>query len=356
MHENLEAPLITFKITGNDFRYNKENQKKYPNIQYGRFTCVRGGDKEIVTENWNQMIQNGRVRNPKKLQEELIELKSKACGNLQTHKTKWKLSFVGTFLSRKLSHLRHPINVLEYALEKILNPKVSGSFGPEEDQEILKEIGLHGNTFEVQKKLAKLLNRTRQTIMRRIEVLKRGTVVSGKWTLNEIFVLIDCLFPDSSFKTIDYICKIDYNTIRQSKAADFLNRDDKSPYNYFRFSLKTLLLRYHYGLLYTPWKYDVLEHVATQKIMGIQELNNDLSSDLILKKHTGITKGTITRFLIKCHEFNRDLPLYICAQKNMHKYKGRPDCTPKQQKFREAIIDYYDPDKKILPSVRPIEE
>ena len=40
----------------------------------------------------------------------------------------------------------------------------------------------------------------------------------------------------------------------------------------------------------------------------------------------------------------------------MHKYKDKPDCTPKQQKFREAIIDYYDPDKKILPSVRPIEK
>ena len=73
---------------------------------------------------------------------------------------------------------------------------------------------------------------------------------------------------------------------------------------------------------------------------------------------SGITKSTINRFLINIfvHEIDKDLPLYIFAQKHMHKYKGRPDCTPKQQQFKEAIIDYYDPDKKILPSVRAIEE
>ena len=46
----------------------------------------------------------------------------------------------------------------------------------------------------------------------------------------------------------------------------------------------------------------------------------------------------------------------IAKEKNMYKYKDKPECTPKEQQFREAIIDYYDPDRKLLPSVRPIEE
>ena len=58
----------------------------------------------------------------------------------------------------------------------------------------------------------------------------------------------------------------------------------------------------------------------------------------------------------KNNDNGRNSPLYILAQENMHKYKDKPDCTPKEQQFREDIIDYYDPDKKLLPSVRPTDE
>ena len=53
--------------------------------------------------------------------------------------------------STELPQLRHPINVL--CTKNLHQKKWQHFFSSEEDEEILKEIGLHGNTSEAQKNL-----------------------------------------------------------------------------------------------------------------------------------------------------------------------------------------------------------
>ena len=76
----------------------------------------------------------------------------------------------------------------------------------------------------------------------------------------------------------------------------------------------------------------------------------DIDFDEVGQLCPGILNGTAKIFIqgIKTQlGKDKDLPLYIIAQHCIHKYKDKPDCGTTDQKFREAIVDYYDKDGTI---------
>ena len=95
-----------------------------------------------------------------------------------------------------------------------------------------------------------------------------------------------------------------------------------------------------------PWKHTFLDYLINKKIMAIQEMNFDEVSQLC----PGILRRSANNFIQGLRGRlgkDKNLPFYIVAQRFIHKYKDKPDCGPTEQKFREAIVDYYDKDGTI---------
>merc|ERR1712061_81844 len=108
---------------------------------------------------------------------------------------------------------------------------------------------------------------------RSVYLLNKGKGKEGYWKLNECQILIDCLFPNASLKTIDNILSIGSTKIRACGAAEKLNRLDFKVAKHWNTYLRLILLRYHYGVLLKPWKHTFLDYLISKKIMAVQDIN-----------------------------------------------------------------------------------
>ena len=339
---DLKVPFVCLKLSCNSLK-SKAVQLKYPKIRIGRFTKVEGGEKETILKSWDSLVKDFDISDPKQLQDEL-----KCLRNVHGFSRDWKVTVIGAYLTQQLPHLRHPVNVFIYAIENVICQKYqSGRFTLDEDGIILSEINLHGDTSDTFKKLSLILRRPKNDVKRHYKIILNNCQdETGRWKLKDCQILIDCLFPNSALKAIDNILSIGLPEIRKCGAAKYIKRADTKVCNYWNTSLRPMLLSFHFGVLHKPWKPTFLDYLIRKKIMAVQDINFDEVSQLC----PGVLNGVADRFIqnIKFQSGkDKDLPLYIIAQNLIHKYKDKPDCGPKECKFREAIVDYYDKDETI---------
>jgi hypothetical protein len=337
--KNVQTFYLNLIVTASQLREDPSIRQKYPKIKFGRFTSCKGGEKEVTSKAWSRLMIKAKIKEHQKVSEDILELKSRR-GTGSTA-SKWRLVVIGSYLSRSLPTIRHAVEVLTVTLNSIYPKHNIGSFTIEEDELILKEVEKHGaipDTWHTLRIKLNRLNRTR--IARRYEIIaNRNCKKSGHWNLIECKSLIDCIFPKANLKTVEYINNITARDIINSGAFMCINRTDSSIRKHWETFLKSILLRFHYGRLSTPWKYKFLKYLVKNQIMGQQEINFDQVTNIF----PGIVSGLVGSW-VPCIDVAGQFkgePLFKIAQAAMPRYKNRPDCGKTALQFREEIIKHY---------------
>ena len=325
--------------------YLLHNRNDYQWISMRNFSTCKGGETEMMMKNYEELLSNARVNNPKKFCDEISDNLSAGQGKPISGNVKWKLIMIGVFLSKGLTKMRHPYDVLIRVMNDVKSkPFVKGVFLLEEDKIIVETVQKYGNNEETWEKLCKELNRsTKQTIKLRYELSLARNLKKGASSSEEDNLLIDCLFTNSSLKNPKYISSILTKNIKDSKADEKIGRDFPSINTHYQEFLKPLLLQYHLGTINTPWKYSVLQCIYENKVMSAIELKEHMTE---INKTFPWLNINLASTCFKS-TYNAEMPLYEHAKTLMEKYKDRPARTEKALKRCEEIIVYYDPRREL---------
>jgi hypothetical protein len=335
LSKNVQTFYLNLIVTTNQLSKDPSIRHKYPTIKFRRFTSCKGGEIEVITKAWERLMIKAKINEPQKVAEEIMAINSSRC-----KASKWRLVVIGSYLSRNLPSIRHAVEVLTVTLNTIYPKHTVGSYTQEEDELILNEVEQHGANPDTWHRLRIKLNRV--LIQRRYNIIaNRSSKKSGQWNLIECKALIDCMFPEAKLKTVKYINTIAGMDIVNSEASKCINRTDRKITKHWNTFLKSILLRFHYGLLSTPWKYKFLKYLVKNKIMGLQEINYDQ----VANKFPGIVSGLVGSWVpsldtLSAGKFKGE-PLFKIAEACMPRYKNRPVCGKSALQFREEIIKHY---------------
>ena len=189
--------------------------------------------------------------------------------------------------------------------------------------------------------IKKRLERSDSSIRNRYFFVLLANTNKGIWTPDESKILIDCLFTSNENRNLEFIEKINYYDIRKSRAAIILNRNEDKVRQHWDVYLKPILIRYHLGILNMPWKYSVLKFIIDKEVIAFQ----DIDFEEIQKTHPGIGAAVLSAWLgglSVITSLDRQEPLHCQANDVIHRYKNRPNYTPKATKAREDLARYYD--------------
>jgi hypothetical protein len=334
--KKVQTLYLNLIMTLSQLRGDLSIKQKYPMIKIGRFTSCKGGEKEVTSKAWERLMIKSKIKEPQKVAAEIMALKSR-----RGMASKWRLIVIGSYLSRSLPTIRHAIEVLTVTLNTIYPKHNIGTFTIEEDELILNEVEQHGAIPDTWQGLCIKLNRSnQQVIFRRYETIaSRKSKKSGHWSLIECKALIDCIFPNANLKTVEYINNITVRDIINSGTLKCINRTEPQIRKHWESFLKSILLRFHYGRLSTPWKYKFLKYLVRNKIMGQQEINWDQVSI----KFPGIVCAVVASWvpsLDTTGKFKGE-PLFKIAEAAMPRFQNRPECGKIALQFHEEIVKHY---------------
>ena len=327
--ENLKTYAFSLIL---NFKTLCKTKEDFPWIYVRRFSMSQGGEKDLVLKNYETILQLAKISNPLLLYQELCRK------NAHT----WKLKMFGTYLSSGLEKVRHVMDTLSFFIRIKDSKIVYGKLSEEENEIILREVEKYGANDETWNKLKILLNRSCSiTIKTRYEVMTMGDRKLGIWSLCEVKILIDTLFPDSTSKNEENVMQIGRKQIRELGLDQTLKRGCDNIKNFYFTRLQPLLLQYHQGTLNMNWKLPLLNYVCENKVMD----PNQIDFDDIQKAFPFICRSMTARFLssLRLKSHTGDTPLYIAAEKAIPRFKNRPAHKNSTMEFNEKIIEYYDP-------------
>ena len=343
--------LITKKTKTYNFSLNltwgtiQHKPKEYPWMSIRHFSICVGGEIEIMMKNFQELISNARVNNPEKFCKEISQNSQTKMRQSIPENAKWKLIIIGAYLSKGLVKKRHPFDVLFRVVDEIKSKKVvKGSFTPEEDEIISKEVENYGGGIvskELWINLCTKLNRTApRSIKQRYGLLVKGNRIKGQhWSLEEDIQLVKSLLRHKSQKNVEYISNISKSHLREAKVDQEINRHLDNINNHWRSSIMPLLLQYHLGTINTPWKYSLLEYLYENRVMNFQEI--DMKE--IKNKFPWLNRYSASACFRGLSEYNSKVPLHEVAKVAMAKFKDKPALSEKQLERCETLIQSYDP-------------
>merc|ERR1719414_764964 len=255
----------------------------------------------------------------------------------KTHIQKRQRNVVGCYLGYGLKRARHGSDIFPHS--KIIlysNLIIKSKYTPQEDQIILDQVAMNGDTNSTWKTLSRILNKSvlnpANIRYRYLRILKSGCYKSGHWTLEEDTVLLESLFENKPRK-IETIKSVNHISLGN---IDELKRFKSAIKSRFESILKPILLSYHLGILNHNWKYNFVAHILNKKYKASKEVIWEELVDI----YPGQTCISLTYYLHSIVKSDK-LDFTIALQDHLNKLKNSEDYTEKQKEYRQKIADIY---------------
>jgi hypothetical protein len=347
LEKNPLIRCISLQVSLSSLRgMNEKTLNKFPELKIGSFTTFKGGEKDLIDDQWHCLNEGANLFEDTFKEELSLYLKIRR-GSI-SYEYKWKALVIGTFLGGKLTKIRHAQDVVECFMRKLI---LSGKFSVEEDATMMDYVKAHGFTNETLKVLAVKFNRNVTTIRTHYNrISNKGN--TGAWSLNEETAMVDALFPNITTKNIAYIKLVKVCQINEAGILQIIQRPIQAIYHHWVTVLCPILIRFHCGLLYQPWRPQVLQYIIDNQIQS----NQDIDLEEIEQIAPGISLGCIGQLMtqIALKTDLQKMPFYLIAKSRIERYinpiRARSSSTDKKI---EAIISHYSKGLDPLPMQIP---
>ncbi len=319
-------------------------KKVCSHFKIGRFSRGAKGEDGVITTNWERLVKDANIQNPRKCYKDFKKLsRTKGTDRLSLRKR----NVLGCYLAQNLPYIRHGSDVFQRAVA-VLYPCNEGRYTKEEDELILEEVKKHGADCGTWRTLAELLNRKKAgNISVRHEVLTKGkTNNSGKWSSEDYRLFFDYIFKERNpgkEAGVDFINSIKNSVIMAS--GEVLNRIPCRVYSHWYGYVKPLLLSYHCGSLHTEWKFRFFDYLIKSKVASNQDINWEEAKAEFPNQSTNSLAASF-RDVRRTESYN-GVPLYLAIQDFKEKTKHH-NVRQSSKDFKEKIVFLYDKARGVI--------
>jgi hypothetical protein len=253
-----------------------------------------------------------------------------------------KRNLLGCYLGQDLPHVRTGSSLFCHA-SKVILPFEAGKFTPIEDATILREVQETGDTNEIWRKLATILNRSYNVIkFRYYQNLLNRHVRKGGWSLEEEAFFLEHFFvgtKHSSRKIIDSINLKNLETVAQE-----LNRPIFCVNFHWKHKLKPVLLSYHNESLFIDNYSEFYHYLIEKRVTALQDIDWKEATRLFPTENSVSLKVAVRNEIGKANRINPSLkfePIYVKLEFVRHDWINA-QLSEKVKKYREKIVQLYD--------------